>query len=96
MPRWGSKRWVLDREAYAERRAIMEYEGVDALTASRAASEYAYHTRFGEVATAMANGDPEPARAWAAETAQRFGQDAADELIRDLDENIETELKWRR
>lgn len=87
----------MEREAYVERRAIMEIDGgVDGLTASREASEYAYHTRFGKVATAAANGNWEAARAWCAELAERYGQEAADNLISDIDGNIELELRWRR
>jgi hypothetical protein len=67
----------------------MEAEGVDALTASRVASEYAYRTRLGRVTTAAANGDWEPAREWCAEVARRYGQDVADDLIREIDRNIE-------
>lgn len=88
--------YVMERDAYIERRAIMEVEGVDGLTASREASEYAYHTRLGRVATAAANGDWESAREWCAELAERYGQDAADNLISDIDGNIELALAWRR
>ena len=94
MPRWG-RIWVIEREAYAERRAIMELDGIDPLTASRDASDYAYRTRLSRVATAMANGDPEPAREWVAETAARWGQDTADELVREIDLNIEIALEGR-
>ena len=82
----------MEREAYAERRAIMEVEGMDAVNASRAASEYAYNTRLGKAATAAANGNWEPARKWCAEIAARYGQDAADVLIREIDQNIEVSL----
>lgn len=86
----------MEREAYVERRAIMEVEGTDPLTASRVASEYAYHTRLGRVATDAANGNWEPAREWCAELAKSHGQHAADDLIRDIDDNIEAALAWRR
>lgn len=96
MPRWGSV-WVMEREAYVERRAIMEIDGAEApVESSRVASEYAYHTTLGKVATAMANGDPEPARKWVAATAARWGQRVADELVDEIDLNIETALKSRR
>lgn len=88
--------WVIDREAYVERRAIMEIEGVDSLTASREASDYGYGTRLSKVATQAANGDWEPARAWVAETAKRFGQEVADELVEEIDANIEQARIWRR
>jgi hypothetical protein len=88
--------WVMDRPAYNERRAIMEVEGCDGLTASREASDCAYKTRFGRVCTAAANGDWEPAREWYTEVLTRFGRHEADELIADIDANIECELKWRR
>lgn len=84
------------REAYEERRAIVEVEGADALTASREASEYAYHTRLGRVATSAANGNWEPAREWCTEIAARFGQDVADELIREIDQNIEASTDLKR
>lgn len=105
----------MDREAYAERRAIMEVEfdeeeeqvrrgyrraqpqragGV--LQASRVASEYAYKTRFGLVATAAANGDEKPARTWCAELAQRFGPDLAAAIERDIQDTIEAEGIWMR
>lgn len=86
----------MEREAYVERRAIMEVEGVDSLEASRVASEYAYHTRMGRVATAAVNGDWEPARAWCAALAKTDGQDAADDLIAEIDDNIEAAMKWKR
>jgi cobalamin biosynthesis Mg chelatase CobN len=86
----------MDREAYVERRAIMEVEGVDGLTASREASDYAYHTRLGRVATAAANGNWEPAREWCAELAERYGQEAADDLVSDIEANIEAVMAWRR
>lgn len=86
----------MEREAYVERRAILEFEGVDPLTASRDASDYAYRTRLSAVATAMANGDPEPARKWVTEIAARWGQDTADELVREIDLNIEIALNARR
>ena len=89
--------WVMDRYAYTERRAIMEIDGgCDGLAASREASDCAYQTRFGKVCTAGASGDWEPAREWYVEIAARFGRDTADELIRDIDDNIEAELQWRR
>lgn len=88
---------MMEREAYVERRAIMEIEGKESpLSASRDASDYAYHTRLGKVATAMANGDPEPAREWVAEIAARWGQGFADELVREIDLNIEIALAARR
>lgn len=96
MPRWG-RVWVMEREAYVERRAIMEIDGKEApVEASRVASEYAYHTTLGKVATAMANGDPEPARKWVAEIAARWGQGFADELVEEIDLNIEIALNARR
>jgi hypothetical protein len=96
MPRWG-RIWVMEWEAYIERRAIMEIDGNEPpLSAGREASAYVYHTRLGMVATGLANGDPEPARKWVAETAARWGQDTADELVRDIDRNIETSLQARR
>lgn len=88
--------WIMDREAYNERRAIMEIENCGALTASRAASDYAYNTRFGKVATEASNGNWEPAGEWCAEIAERFGKKAADQLIGDIDDAIEAEVKWRR
>lgn len=88
--------WVMETEAYVERRAIMEIEGVNPMDASRAAADYAYHTRMGKVATAASNGDWEAARAWCAEVATRYGQEVADDLVGEIDENIEVALKWRR
>jgi hypothetical protein len=63
MPAFG-KIWVMDREAYLERRAVMEVEGVNGLEASRVSSDYAYRSRMGVVLTAAANDDWEPAHAW--------------------------------
>lgn len=75
----------------------MELDGAETpLDASRAASEYAYHTTLGRVATAMANGNPEPAREWVTEIAARWGQHVADELVREIDLNIEVALDGRR
>jgi hypothetical protein len=90
--------WVIDREACEERRAIIEVEGNsgDLMSPAREAADYAYKTRFGIVATAAANGDWEPARAWCAEIEKRFGSGAAIGLMRDIREAIEAEIKWRR
>jgi hypothetical protein len=88
--------WVIDREAYTERRAIMEVEGVESLEASRVASVCGYRTQLSEVATEAANGDWEPAREWIAETALRYGQSTADELVSEIDANIEAAMVWRR
>ncbi len=96
MAQKGRVHWIMDREAYLERRAIMEVEGVDPLTASRAATDYAYQTRLGKAATAMANGDRKLAEEWRAEIAGRFGQDVGDELMRDIEQLVETELAFRR
>lgn len=95
MPYMGQK-WVMDREAYQERRAIMEVEGADGLTASREASDCAYATRMGVVCTAGANRDWAPARAWVREIAARFGYATARAVIKDIRVTIETELKWRQ
>lgn len=96
MARAGRVYWVMEREAYVERRAIMEVEGTDSLEASRVASEHAYHTRLGRAATAAANGDWELAREWCAQIAERYGQHVADDLVREIDDNIEASLAWRR
>jgi hypothetical protein len=88
--------WVMEREAYAERRAIMEVEGMDPINASRVASDYAYNTRLGKAATAAANGNWEPAREWCAEIAARYGQDTADELIREIDQISQASLALKR
>jgi hypothetical protein len=95
MPYMGQK-WVMDRDAYQERRAIMEVEGADGLTASREASDCAYATRMGVVCTAGANRDWAPARAWCREIAARFGIDMAHALMKDINAMIETELNWRQ
>lgn len=80
-----------------ERRAIMEVDGeMSSLEASREASEYAYHTRLGMVATEAANGNWEPARAWVAVIAKRYGQDAADGLVSEIDASIESTMALRR
>jgi len=90
------KIWVMDREAYAERRAILELNGASGLDASRDAADYAYHTRLSVVATAAVNGDWEPAREWCSQAAERFGQDIADQLIEEIDSSIEAVMVWRR
>lgn len=88
----------MDREAYAERRAIMEVDAPDnePMTAAREAADYAYKTRFGVVATAAANGDWQPARAWCAEISKRFGADTGAAVMRDIEEAIKAELDWRQ
>lgn len=89
--------WVMDREAYLERRAIMEVDGeMSSLEASREASEYAYHSPLGMVATEAANGNWEPARAWVAKIAARYGQNASDGLVSEIDANIEATMALRR
>ena len=88
---------MIEREAYVERRAIMEIDGkVPPLEASRDASAYAYQTTLSKAATAMANGDPEPAREWVTKIAARWGQSVADELVEEIDLNIELALEARR
>jgi hypothetical protein len=89
--------WVMEWEAFIERRAIMEIDRNEPpISAAREASAFAYHTRLGMVATELANGDPESARKWVAEIDARWGQETADELDRDIDRNIETSLQARR
>ena len=86
----------MDREAYEERRAILEFEGTRPLAASRDASDYAYRARLSMAATAMANGDPQPARVWVMETAVRWGKEVADEFVREIDRNIDRVMEGRR
>jgi hypothetical protein len=76
----------------------MEVEAPDngVMNAARHATEYAYKTRFGVVATSAANGDWGPARAWCAGIAKRFGSETAEGLMCDIEKTIEVELKWRR
>jgi hypothetical protein len=88
--------WVLDRDAYNERRFIMEVEGVDGLTASREASAVGYATRFGRAATWAANDRWRLARKWCEKIATRFGPETAAAVMRDIEDTIEQELKWRR
>ena len=74
----------------------MEVEGADGLTAARQAADCAYKTKFGVAATAAANGDWKPAHELCAQIAQGFGADMAADVMRDIKETIEAELKWRR
>lgn len=90
------KQWVMDREAYDERRAIMEVEGVKSLDASREAADAAFATRMGIACTAAANGDWTAARVWCRELANRFGYEMARATWDDLKENLRNELQWRQ
>jgi hypothetical protein len=70
------RQWVMDREAYNERRAIMEVNKASDATCldiARHASDVAYKTRFGQVCTDAANGDWTAAEAWMKEIRGRFG-----------------------
>ncbi len=90
------RKWVMDREAYLERRAIMEVEGVEPLPASREAADAAYATRMSQVCTAAANGDWTLARIWCRELASRFGRELARATWEDVKENLRIELQWRQ
>ena len=91
--------WVMDREAYCERRAIMEVNKdpeVSYLDISRGASDIAYKTRFGRVCTDAANDDWTAAETWMKEIRERFGVQAATDVLTDIWATIEEELRWRR
>ncbi len=55
-------RVILDKEAFWERKAIMEESGVDPIQAAQAATVEGYNTAFALAATALANGDDRPAK----------------------------------
>lgn len=92
--------FITDREAYAERVAIMlEGQGPEETFATmepyRTAGDAAYQTRFAVVASAAANGDWEPAREWCRQERDRFGDDLARELMRDIQRTVEDEKKLK-
>jgi hypothetical protein len=87
--------FVMEYEAYAERRAILEVEGAKPLDAARDAADYAYATRFGVAATAAARGDWEPAREWCREERARFGEELARALMRDIQTAVKAEIKQK-
>lgn len=73
-------RVVIDREAFHERKAIMEEAGVDPIQAAQAASVEAYNTGFALAATALANGDDGPAKELCRREARAHGREWAERL----------------
>jgi hypothetical protein len=73
-------RVVIDREAYLERKAIMEESGVDPIEATQAATVCGYNTGFALACTALANGDDGPARELCRREARVHGREWAERL----------------
>lgn len=93
--------WVLDREAYHERMAIM----MEALMAEHPsptqhqlsmvtseASESAHKTPFAVAATAAARGDWEPAKALCRGERSRRGESAGRELMRAIQDAVREKM----
>ena len=81
-------RVVLDREAYDERYAIMLEAGEHDSVAILGASNCAHNTPFARAATALANGDLEPAKEMCRREAERHGRERGVELMRALQEAV--------
>lgn len=81
-------RVVIDRDAFAEKKACLEADGVDPIQASQWASMVAYNTGFALAATALANGDDKPARELCRREAQKHGREWAEGLRQALKEAV--------
>ncbi len=55
-------RVILDKEAYAEKHAVLLADGCDPIEAAQIATRVGYSTVFAEACTALANGDDGPAK----------------------------------
>lgn len=78
--------WVMDDEAYKERRAIIEVECPELSVdwASRLASEDAYRTPLSVAMTQAARGNWEPAKELCRRARERFGEGLAMEVWREI------------
>jgi hypothetical protein len=88
----------MDREAYDERLAIMQVEageGDNLMHLRQVAADAAYHTRFALAATEGANGNWDAAKEWCCELRERFGDQMARDLMRDLQQAVKDEMKRR-
>lgn len=81
-------RVVLDKYAFAERKAIMEESGCDPIEAAQVAAVEGYNTGFALAATALANGDPGPAKELCRREMQRHGRAWALELWAAIQEAV--------
>ncbi len=85
-------RVVIDRDAFAERYAILAVEGMDETQAMQLASLSGYNTAFSLAATAAANGDWEPAKELCRRERSVHGQDWAMELWREIERVVKEEI----
>ena len=81
-------RVVIDREAFAEKRACLLEDGVDQTTAAQQAAYVGYNTAFALAATALANGDQEPAKELCRREMAKFGRPWAIELWEAIQEAV--------
>lgn len=86
-------RVVIDRYAYHERKAIMEEAGVDPIQATQAATMEGYNTGFALAATALANGDQEPAKELCRREMRIHGRQWALELWQAIKEAVAESLQ---
>ncbi len=75
----------MDTEAYHEKLACLFEDGVDMNVAMGWAADVGYATPFARVCTAMANGDPEPAKAMCRREMERHCKEWALELWREIE-----------
>ena len=85
-------RVVIDRDAYAEKRACLLEDGVDQTTAAQQAAYVGYNTPFALAATALANGDQEPAKELCRREMGKHGRDHALQLMRAIQEAVKDSL----
>lgn len=81
-------RVVIDRDAFAEKKACLEADGVDPIQASQWASMVAYNTGFALAATALANGDDKPAKELCRREMRIHGKPWALELWNSIQEAV--------
>ena len=101
MPGPFSPPFILDRDAYMERRAIMEEAlHVDRPNATlhdmqqiwHEAAESGYRTTFAQVATSAARSDWEPAKAFCRRLREQFDDGLAREVMRDIQQLVRDKL----
>lgn len=85
--------YVLDREAYFERMAIMMESDIDAMEASRMATDSAYQTPLALSATAAIRGDWEPAKNLCRVERDKHGEARGRELMRSIQDAINEHKK---
>jgi hypothetical protein len=85
--------YVLDREAYQERMAIMMESGIDPMESSRMATDDAYKTPLALAAKAAVLGDWEPADALCRVERDKHGEAHARELRRSIQDAINEHKK---